>query len=290
MATTHKLKIVLFALTGFGNTVLEALLQDVRVDVRAVFTIKYDNPFPYYHEQQLADLCVKRQVVCYHDVQVSSDAGLELLRSLSPDLIIVATFKQILKDNVIDLPPLGVVNFHPSLLPRYRGPCPTNAALLNDEKITGMTIHYITNKLDEGDLLLQRQIQISETDNDGRLRQRLARLAGEMVPELIGLFACFTKPIGVPQDHSRASFAPKPTIADGYLENVADIDTIRRKMRALNPVPGTSILVGQKRVAVEQFEMIPPDKLDGLYENDNSIDLIIGSRGIRLYKKTLGVK
>lgn len=283
----RRLNIVLFALTGFGNPVLNALLVDTRVNVRAVFTAKYTRPFPYYQEQQLGELCEQRSVVCYHDVKVSSDEGIELLRQLEPDLIIVATFKQILKNNVINLPPLGVVNFHPSLLPRYRGPCPTNAALYNDETVTGITIHYVTEGLDDGEILLQRSMQISEADNDGRLRQKLAWLAGEMVPDVVDLFSDFTKPAGVPQDHRQATFAPKPMVEDGYLERDTDVETVRRKMRALNPLPGTSILVGEKRIAVEHFDMILADRTNGLYESDHSIDLIIGSRGIRLYKKTL---
>ena len=285
MNKNDRLNVVLFALTGFGNTVLEALLRDFRVKVGAVFTIKYDNPFPYYSERPLLDLCDERLVLCCHGVKVCSDEGIGLLRQLSPDLIIVATFKQILRENVLSLPPLGVVNFHPSLLPRYRGPCPTNAALLNDEKVTGVTVHYVTEELDEGDILLQRSITLSGVENDGHLRQRLARLAGEMIPELIGMFAGFTKPAGTPQGHGLAGLAPKPTVDDGYLELATDIDTIRRKMRAFNPLPGTSVLIGDRRVAVDRFDLFQDDRPSGLYEHNNAIDLIAGSQAIRLYEK-----
>ena len=306
MARSDKLDIVLFALTGFGNPVLEALLKDARVNVAAVFTVKYDNPFPYYEEQQLYALCEERRVTCYSGVKLSSDKGTALLQKHSPDLIIVATFKQILAQNVLSLPQLGVVNLHPSLLPRYRGPCPTNAALFNDEAVTGVTAHYVIEKVDEGNILFQRSIAIGEVDNDGQLRQKLANLAGEMIPELIGMFAGFTKPASAPQDHSLATLAPKPTVEDGYLELATDplppspfplrgrsrIDLIRRKMRAFNPLPGTSILVkdwnvpeGGRRVAVDRFALFQDSRADGLYENDNSIDLIIDSQAIRLHKK-----
>lgn len=287
MGVNSSLKIVLFALPGFGNMVLEALLKDARVSVKAVFTVKYENPFPYYKERQLVDLCNERGVNCYHGVKVGSDEGIELLRQLSPDLIIMATFKQILNENVMQLPPLGVINFHPSLLPRYRGPCPTNTALLNDDKFTGVTIHYVTEKLDEGNILLQKSTIIAETDNDGQLRQKLARLAGESIPELVGMFTGIAHPSGTPQDHSLASLAPKPTVEDGYLELAADIETIRRKMRAFNPLPGTSVLVQDKRIAVDRFELIQASRPDGLYESDEAINLIINSQAIRLYKKII---
>jgi methionyl-tRNA formyltransferase len=286
MARFTKLKVVLFALTGFGNTVLEALLKDARVNVEAVVTVKYDHPFPYYEERQLIELCGERAVKCYYGVKVCSEEGIGLLRKHSPDLIIVATFKQILKQNVLRLPRLGVVNFHPSLLPRYRGPCPTNAALYNDEKVSGVTVHYVTEEVDEGNILLQRTMMISEADNDGQLRRKLANLAGELVPELVGMFAGFTKPAGTPQDHSLASFAPKPTAQDGYLELTGDIDTIQRKMRAFNPLPGTSILMGDRRIAVGRYEFLQDSRADGLYNNEDSIDVVTDSRAIRLYKRT----
>ena len=288
MERSDRLNVVLFALTGFGNTVLEALLKDVRVKVGAVFTVRHDDAFPYYDERQLVDLSEERDIVCYSGVRVSSEEGIQLLRKHSPDLIIVATFKQILKENVLNLPPLGVVNFHPSLLPRYRGPCPTNAVLYNDEKVTGMTIHYITENIDEGNIVLQRSIAISETDNDGRLRRKLAKLAGELVPELIDMFAGFTPPAGSPQDHSLASYAPKPTPEDGYLERAVAIHTIRKMMRAFNPIPGTSLLVGDKRVNVDGFELIQDKRPPGLYESNHAIDLSFESQVIRLNKKLAG--
>jgi methionyl-tRNA formyltransferase len=282
---SEQLRVVIFALTGFGNTVLKALLEDARVHVEAVFTVKYDQPFPYYEEQQLIELCDERDVKCYHGVKVYSLEGIRLLHELSPDLIIMATFKQILKKNVIQLPPLGVINFHPSLLPQFRGPCPTTAALLNGEKITGVTVHYVTEDLDEGNILLQRSIDIQEIDNDGQLRQKLASLAGELVPECIDNFVGLTPPVGVPQDHNLVSTAPKPTTEDGYLELATSIDAIQRKMRALNPLPGTSILVGGNRITVERYDILDTFMPDGIYENIESIDISINSQAIKLYKK-----
>ena len=285
MNENERLRVVLFALTGFGNTVLEALLKDARVGVEAVFTVKYKNAFPHYKEKQLDVLCDERQIPCYYGLKVGSEEGIVLLRKHDPDLIIVATFKQILDQNVINLPKLGIVNLHPSLLPRYRGPSPTNAALLNDDEITGVTGHYLTEGLDEGNILLQRSVDIGETDNDGQLRRKLAMLAGEMVPELIGRFATSTKPVGTPQDHSLASPAPKPSVEDGYLETATDIQTIRRKMRAFNPLPGTSIRIGESRVIVDRYELFQDSRSNGVYNNDNFIDLAIDSQAIRLFKK-----
>ena len=284
MISKH-LRVVLFALTGFGNPVLKALLMDARVHVEAVFTVKYDQPFPYYEEQQLIELCDERDVKCYHGVNVSNVEGIRLLHEYSPDLIVMATFKQILKNNVLNLPALGVINFHPSLLPKYRGPCPTNAALNNGEKITGVTVHYVTNELDEGNILLQRSIDIHENDNDGQLRKKLALLAGELVPNCVDLFIGFIPPLGVPQDHTSVSFAPKPTTEDGYLELATSIEVLQQKIRAFNPLPGTSILIGDERISIERYGLLDTIMPDGIHESTESIDISLNSQAIRLYKK-----
>jgi methionyl-tRNA formyltransferase len=285
MGEKNSLNVVLLALTGFGNTVLEALLREAQVNVSAVFTVKYDNPFPYYPEQQLLDLCAARQVVCYHGLQVSSEEGVQTLRRHAPDLIIVATFKQILKQNVIALPSRGVVNFHPSLLPRYRGPCPTNAALLNGDSVTGVTVHYLTPMIDEGNILLQKSIRIDQEDDDGRLRRKLAILAGEMVPEVVEMFTAGRRPEGTPQDNRLATFAPKPTVEDGYLDAALDSSSLARKLKAFNPLPGTSILVGDRRIAIDRFELFQDTRPSGLYESPDAIDVVHGSNAVRLYKK-----
>jgi methionyl-tRNA formyltransferase len=276
------LDVVLFALTGFGNPVLLSLLEDNRVNVLSVFTAKYDNPFPYYQERQLIELCTLKNIPCYYRVKVGSKEGSEQ----APHLIIVATFKQILPQSVISLPPMGIVNLHPSLLPSYRGPSPTNAVLLNGEDKTGITVHYIAEELDAGNILLQRTIPIEETDNDGILRRKLAALAGQMIPNIVSLFDGFNKPVGIPQNHELASYAPRPKVEDGYLERETDINSIARKVRALNPLPGTSILIGNERIIVHDFELIEGHQDHGVKVNPNSVDMLFKSEGIRLYRKT----
>jgi methionyl-tRNA formyltransferase len=285
MINMKKLRAILFALPGFGNPVLASLIQEERVDVQAVFTVKYESPFPYYDEVQLDVACKEYSVPCHYGMKVSSSKGLDLIRSYSPDLILVATFKQILKQKVLNIPTFGVVNFHPSLLPYYRGPCPTNAALLHGEKVTGMTIHYVTEGIDDGDILLQRSVEIEKDEIDGQLRQKLAQLSGDMVPELIALFSKFHKPSGKSQDHEKATFAPKPNIEDGYIEASSDIETIQRQLRAYNPIPGTTMLIDGVRIPVDHFDRLPNRQGDGVFVSENYIDVIINSEAIRLYKK-----
>jgi methionyl-tRNA formyltransferase len=250
------MNVVLLALTGFGNPVLEALLAHPRVRVPGVFTQRYDGPFPYYEERQLVDLCAERAVPCYTDVKVGEAEGLARLRALAPDLILVATFKQMLTAPVLAAA-RGVVNLHPSLLPRHRGPCPTYAALRCGDVTTGVTAHHVTPGIDDGDILLQREVPIPEMDNDGTLRRRLATLAGAMVPDLLDLWASEAAPSGQAQDASRATYAARPRPEDGYLERLPTAAAIARAVRALTPWPGATIAVGGDRVPVERCRLLP---------------------------------
>jgi methionyl-tRNA formyltransferase len=285
MEPRHQLNVALLALTGFGNTVLAALLADSRVRVGGVFTVTYPGPFPYYPERQLVDLCASRGVTCYHDLAVSQGDGLAALERLAPDLIVVATFKQMLRTPLLALPRLGVVNLHPSLLPRHRGPCPTQAALLAGDRTTGVTAHYVDERLDEGDILLQRTLEIDDHDDDGRLRQRLASLAASMVPDLVGLFAGGTRPSGRAQDHAQATLAPRPDPEQGHLERAPDAEAARRAVRALTPYPGASVLVGAERIAVDSAQVLADTRPPGIYPQDDTVDLVFETGAVRLFCK-----
>lgn len=285
MPLQDKMNIVLLGLTGFGNAVLGALLKNSEVRVSAVFTTKYKNPFPYYEEQQLIDLCVKSDIQCYFDIEVSSEKGASIIQSLDPDLIIVATFKQIIQPNVLNTPSLGIVNVHPALLPKYRGPNPTNTALLNGESTTGVTIHYLTEKLDAGNVLLQKVMDIDDEDTDGTLRKKLSLLASAMIPELVEMFQRSSIPRGVPQDEKRATYAPRPRAEEGYLKLPNALEFIRRRIKAFNPFPGTSLLINGRWIPVDNCHVLAHKKDDCIDEAENWIDIFINSTGLRIFKK-----
>jgi len=275
--------ILLFGLTGFGNDVLKALNELNEVNVKAVFTTLYKNPFPYYPEQQINELCKQLNIECFHGINVSSDEGIRLIQSLQPDMIIVSTFKQIIKSDVIKIPKLGIINIHPSLLPKLRGPSPVENAILNGDEVTGVTFHYLTDEIDSGNILLQKKVRIRKTDTNGLLRKKLSDLAAKMVPELMQLFSSGVIPVGTPQDTSLSSQALRPKPEDVFIENCKNVQEISRKIRALNPHPGTSILIDKKRIPINRFRFIDKSIPLGIYRKKTYIDFFIDSKGIRLY-------
>lgn len=279
------INVILFGFTGLGNAVLRGLLKNKNVKVTGVFSRHYEKPYPYYDEIQIEKLCEENGIACYLDLKINDQRTVNLIKGNSPDLIIVSSFNQIIKKEVLTIPQKGIINFHPSLLPKYRGPYPDQAVILNDEKETGVTVHYITDKVDSGNILTQKKIEFMESDNYSSLKKKLADLSEAMVDETISLFLTKEMPEGERQNEDEATLFAKPSVEDGYLENEIDIDTIKNKVRALNPFPGTSILVDDKRINVNSFQYCQSTMHDGIHESKDCIDVIINSLGIRLFKK-----
>jgi methionyl-tRNA formyltransferase len=234
------MKICLLALTGFGNTVLEALRKSVYVKDLMVFTRREKGDFPYYQCVHLAELCSKADITCYLDRKITSRETYELILEFLPDLILVATYDQKIPQEIIKIPRLEAVNIHPSLLPKYRGPCPTHWAIIHGEKETGITFHQVTAGYDLGAILYQRRIEIDEL-TDGELRQKLARLAGEC---LEGFLAAYLhgKLIPIAQDPDQGSYFPKITSKEGISLLKSGHFSMDNLIRGLHPYPGMGIL------------------------------------------------
>lgn len=280
------MNIILFGYTGLGSSVLKGLLKLPQVFVSSVHTKKYDLPYPYYTEKQVLDICSENGIACYTELNVNKNEIKERLIKENPDLIIVASFGTILSDDILGIPKYGVINFHPSLLPAYRGPYPDQAVILNGEKTTGVSVHYVTENLDSGNILYQTVIEISDEDNFSSLKKKLSDTCERIVPEIIEMFKDGIIPEGIAQDESKSSYFKKPSDGDCMLNNLKDPVMLINKIRALNPFPGTYFLLNGKKVYIDSYELIQTaDVKISFDESENHIDLIIDSCGIRLFKK-----
>jgi methionyl-tRNA formyltransferase len=162
---------------------------------------------------------------------------LERLREFNPDWILVAAFGRILPSEVLRLPPLGCYNVHASLLPAYRGAAPISWAILNGEKLTGITLFRMDEGLDTGDILAAAPLAIDPDETAGELGARLARLAVDILPSSMEQVLKGTARF-VPQDHSRATWAPPLTKKDGEILWTLSAEEIRNRVRGLDPWPG----------------------------------------------------
>lgn len=168
----------------------------------------------------------------------SSDA-LEELRSLRPAAIAVVAYGKLLPQGVLDIPPKGVLNLHPSLLPQYRGASPIAAAILNGDSMTGVTIMLLDAGMDTGPILARREVEIAAEDTAESLSGRLATVGAELFAETLGRWLQGGI-AAIPQDESRATYTKLLEKGDGVIDWRAGARELERKVRAFYPWPGCS--------------------------------------------------
>ncbi len=162
---------------------------------------------------------------------------IEQLRALSPDLIAVAAYGQILHQSLLDLPRYGCLNVHTSLLPKYRGAAPIQWAILNDEPETGVTIMKMDAGLDTGDILTQQRTPINPDDTAETLHQRLGEIGAKLLVHTIPEYVS-GKVTPQPQPAYQATYAPKIKKQDGHIDWTQPARAIWNQVRGLMPWPG----------------------------------------------------
>ena len=169
---------------------------------------------------------------------------LERLQGIAPDVIVVASFGEILLPRLLDLPPRGCVNVHASLLPRHRGASPIQAAILAGDEQTGVSIQRMVPALDEGDVLLEERTLIGAHENAGELTARLALIGARAAVRALGMLAEGTARF-TPQDSTRATYARKIEKEHGVVDWTKTSTAIERHVRAFTPWPGARTTTAQ---------------------------------------------
>ena len=163
--------------------------------------------------------------------------AMEQLRAWLPDLIVVAAFGQILKKDVLDLPRFGCINVHASLLPRWRGAAPINAAILAGDDETGVTIMLMDAGLDTGPMLAKRSIRLTSDDTAGSVFETLSHLGADLLIETLPNYLS-GKLVPQPQPEMGMTYAPMLKKEEGKLDFTHDVNELERRIRAFNPWPG----------------------------------------------------
>ena len=182
-------------------------------------------------------------------IDVNSPQTVEALRVFEPDLILVAAFGQILKKDILEMPKISCLNVHASLLPKYRGAAPIQRAIWNGDTKTGITIQKMARKLDTGDILLQREMDIKPEETSGELMARLATLGGECLVDAVRLIES-GKHSFTPQDDSQATLAPKITREEAMLDWNRKASELFDDIRAFQPWPVAETNIGGARLKV----------------------------------------
>ena len=242
------IKVVFMGSPDFALPTLEALHNNF--NVLGVVT-QPDRPAGRGRQPQPPDVKVLANVLglpCIQPASLRDTAAIEQLLDWSPDVIVVAAFGQILREEVLSLPPHGCVNVHASLLPRWRGAAPIQAAILNDD-VTGITIMKMDKGLDTGPILRQKVVQIQDTDTAGDLFDELAVVGADLLIETLPSYIS-GEIVPKPQADDEATYAPRISKEDGALDFSQPAELLARKVRAYYPWPGSFQFFDGARIKV----------------------------------------
>jgi methionyl-tRNA formyltransferase len=211
-----------------------------------------------------------RNIPVFQPVRIREPEAINYLRQFPADIFIVAAFGQILPKEILDMPPLGCVNVHASLLPKYRGAAPIQWAVINGEKVSGVTTMKMGVGLDDGDMLLKEEVTLAEDETGGSLFDRLAVVGGNLCVRTMEALAQG----GItpePQDESQATHVGMIKKSLGNMDFSQDALTLERLVRGLNPWPSAFTRLGKKTLKVWKAavsEILPEEAAQKIPEKD----------------------
>jgi len=248
------MRIVFIGTGEIGVPTLEALLKSEH-DVVGVVT-QPDKPVG--RTQQIEPPPIKKVLIgrarppgapILQPPRIKDPNTIEEIRVQTPDVVVVIAYGQILPRDVLEIPKIACLNLHASLLPRWRGAAPIQAAIAVGDQRTGITVMYMDEGLDTGDILLQRTTEIRPDDTGRSLHDRLAQIAPDALLESLRFLAKGIAP-RIPQDSSLATYAPKLKREHGKIDWSEPAEAIERKIRALDPWPGAFTQVGGQNLKI----------------------------------------
>jgi methionyl-tRNA formyltransferase len=232
------MRLVFMGTPEFALPSLRRLVQD-GYDIAAVYT-RADQPAGRGRSltpPPVKTVALELGLPVFQPSSLRRPEAVEELAALRPDAIVVCAFGQILRQPVLDIPPKGVVNVHPSLLPRHRGATPIQTAILAGDEVTGVTIMLADAGMDSGPVLRQRSLVVSPWDSAGSLGEKLSRLAADLLSETLPLWLD-DKIDPQPQDESQATYTSLIEKRDAAIDWTRPAVDVWRQVRAMNPWPG----------------------------------------------------
>ena len=203
------------------------------------------------------ELAQSAGIPVFQPERIKREEGVAMLKSCAPDLCVTAAFGQLLSQEILDIPPLGTINVHSSLLPKHRGSAPINWSIIKGDAVTGVTTMFTDKGMDTGDILLMRETPIGPAENAGELTDRLAVMGAQLLIETIRALEAGTL-ARTPQDHAAATYEPKMDKELGRIDWSKYAQELDWLVRGTTPWPGAFTTLGEQTIKV--FEL---DILDG---------------------------
>jgi methionyl-tRNA formyltransferase len=214
--------------------------------------------------------------------QIKDQQAIEEIRVLKPDVIVVMAYGQILPRDVLEIPRLACLNVHASLLPRWRGAAPIQASIAAGDRETGITVMYMDEGLDTGDILLQHKIEILPSNTGESLHDRLSHVAPEALLESLRLLAAGNTP-RVRQDNAHATYAPKLKREHGRIDWSESAEAVERKIRAFNPWPGAFMQLTGRNLKIFSASVVDLGGKPGeILSSENELVIAAGKGALSL--------
>ena len=229
------MRIVFMGTPDFAAAILERLVETGR-NVVGVFS-QPDKPVG---RKQIVTptatkvVAEKYGIPVFQPAKLRDGTALEIMKELSPDLTVVAAYGKILPKEILDVSPLGNVNVHGSLLPKYRGAAPIQWSVINGDEVTGVTTMYMAEGMDTGDMILKLETKIGEDETSGELFERLAKLGADSIEKTLELFDKGEVPREA-QDESEATYAPMLKKEMGEIDFAKPAGEIKNLVRGMSP-------------------------------------------------------
>jgi len=186
--------------------------------------------------------------------KINTPESVAQIRSFCPDLLVVVAFGQLLKQEILDIAPLGVINVHASLLPFYRGAAPIHRAIMNGEGASGVTTMYIDLGMDSGDMIFKKKVAIDPDENTGSLHDKLAKAGGELLLQTLNAIAQGNAPREA-QNHQMATYAPLLSKDDEIIDWNNFAQNLHNQIRGMNPLPGVYTYCNGKRLKIHKVKL-----------------------------------
>jgi len=233
------MRVIFCGTPAFAVPSLEHLLRQPDFQIVGVVT-QPDRPRgrgQQIHSSSVKETAVAAGIPVYQPEKIKSDESYGYFKQLAPDAVVIIAYGQIIPQRLIEIPRLGWINLHASLLPKYRGAAPINWAIINGEEVTGVTTMLIDAGLDTGPTLLEHVTEIGKDETAPELTARLAVEGAPLIAKTLGELAR-GEITPVPQDHSEASFAPPLKKQDGRIEWARSAQFTYNQIRGVQPWPG----------------------------------------------------
>ena len=281
-------RIVFMGTPDFAEGILEALIDDPRLEVTGVIT-QPDKPVGRKGTLTPPPVKVKaleNGIPVFQPVKMRTEETIGLVRDLKPDAIVVAAYGKIIPQAILDIPPCGCLNVHASLLPAYRGAAPIQWAILEGEEVTGVTVMRMNAGLDTGDMILKEETVIAPDETGGSLFDKLCESGAHAIIRALDLIR-EEKAVYEPQpEESPTPYAAMLSRKDGLIDWSLEAKQIERKVRALDPWPGTYTYFGEKQLKILSAEVIgetgkDPEPGTVIRAGKEGIDIAAGDGALR---------